>query len=297
MEKKISASILVDELATRCKLPQSFSEEFVRTFFETIIDGLQKDKIVKVKGLGTFKLSEVSDRESVDVNSGERIVIKGFRRVTFTPETAVKERINRPFAHFETVELENSCHFDDMAETIDAKEDDTTEDSEMDIEEYVESIDETPVEATPAERQLPEVTEQRSEPEISKTPVVSFESDVMPEDNSIIEETVAAVKSTEAIQPDTKTVEETIENEPEVPESIEAVKAEPSAVSVKEKRMEESQSVDDVDEEIEEISQQTTEARNLHPLLNPRWGKTLFTIPKDEVTNLSGATGYQLLYW
>jgi nucleoid DNA-binding protein len=260
MEKKISASILVDELATRCKLPQTVSEEFVRTFFETIIDGLQKDKIVKVKGLGTFKLSEVSDRESVDVNSGERIVIKGFRRVTFTPETAVKERINRPFAHFETVELENSCHFDDMTETIDAKEDDTAEDSAMDIEEYVESIDETPVDATPAERQLPEITEQRSEPEISKTPVVSFESDVKLEENPIIEETATAGKSTEVIQPDTKTVEETIENEPEVPESIEAVKAEPSAVSVKEKRMEESQSVDDVDEEIEEISQQTTEA-------------------------------------
>lgn len=105
MEKKLSVLNLAEELAEKSSLTASQAEGFVRGFFDVLADGLAQDDMVKVKGWGTFKLSAVMGRESVDVNTGERIVIKGYRKVTFLPETALKERINKPFAQFETTEL------------------------------------------------------------------------------------------------------------------------------------------------------------------------------------------------
>lgn len=105
MEKKLSVLNLAEELAEKSSITASQAEGFVRAFFDVLADGLAQDDIVKVKGWGTFKLSAVMGRESVDVNTGERIVIKGYRKVTFLPETALKERINKPFAQFETTEL------------------------------------------------------------------------------------------------------------------------------------------------------------------------------------------------
>ena len=102
---KISLSNIAEELAARNGLTRDAADNFMHAFIATIEKGLQEDSIVKVKGLGTFKLQEVSDRDSVDINTGERITIKGHRKVTFTPDTAMKELVNRPFAHFEPTEL------------------------------------------------------------------------------------------------------------------------------------------------------------------------------------------------
>ena len=102
---KVLLSNLVDELSTRDSVSHDVANSFMHAFIDVIEKGLQADNIVKVRGLGTFKLQEVNSRDSVDVNTGERITIKGYRKVSFTPDSAMKEFVNRPFAHFEPTEL------------------------------------------------------------------------------------------------------------------------------------------------------------------------------------------------
>lgn len=114
MEQKISQIELAARMAKRTGFTKQDSENFVRMFFETIREGLLQDKLVKVKGLGTFKLIEVSDRESVNVNTGERIRIEGHTKVTFTPDNALRDQVNRPFAEFETVVLNESTSQQEM---------------------------------------------------------------------------------------------------------------------------------------------------------------------------------------
>ena len=102
---KITLSNIAEELAAKSKITREAADSFMHAFIASIDKGLQEDSMVKVKGLGTFKLLEVSDRSSVDVNTGDRITIKGYRKVSFTPDSAMKELVNRPFAHFEPTEL------------------------------------------------------------------------------------------------------------------------------------------------------------------------------------------------
>ena len=109
---KISLSNIVEELAVRNGLSREAADNFMRAFVEAIEKGLQEDNLVKIKGLGTFKLQELNSRASVDVNTGERITIKGYRRVAFTPDSAMKEFVNRPFAHFEPTELNEGYPID-----------------------------------------------------------------------------------------------------------------------------------------------------------------------------------------
>lgn len=102
---------LVGTLVERYSLSRSEAEEFVTSIFGVVRDNLDKDKIVKVKGLGTFKLADVNARESIDVNTKERIVIEGRAKISFTPENAVRDRINSPFSQFETVDLDDDVDF------------------------------------------------------------------------------------------------------------------------------------------------------------------------------------------
>lgn len=102
---KITLTTIAEELVARNGVSRELADNFVHAIVETIEKGLREDGLVKIKGLGTFKLMEVSDRGSVDVNTGERITIKGYRKVSFTPDSAMKEFVNRPFAHFEPTEL------------------------------------------------------------------------------------------------------------------------------------------------------------------------------------------------
>lgn len=102
---------LVGTLVERYSLSRTEAEEFVTSIFGVVRDSLDKDKIVKVKGLGTFKLADVNARESIDVNTKERIVIEGRAKISFTPENAVRDRINSPFSQFETVDLDDDVDF------------------------------------------------------------------------------------------------------------------------------------------------------------------------------------------
>ena len=105
MKKKILLQDLADFLDLREGLGKREADNFVRCFFEVIEDGLFQDKFVKIKGFGTFKLVAVSERDSVNINTGERFLISGHTKISFTPDTAMKELVNRPFAHFESVDL------------------------------------------------------------------------------------------------------------------------------------------------------------------------------------------------
>ncbi len=105
MEKKFNLSQLADLLSQAGGLSKSASEQFVKNFFDIISQKVIADGLVKVKGLGTFKLILMEDRESVNVNTGERFTIEGHQKISFTPDAELKERINKPFAAFETTEI------------------------------------------------------------------------------------------------------------------------------------------------------------------------------------------------
>lgn len=114
MNKKILLQDLSDRMSQRRGIPKKDADLFVRSIFEIIGEYLQADKIVKIKGLGTFKLVTVESRASVDVNTGERIVIKGYAKVSFTPDAALRDEINKPFAQFETVILNEGTDVAEM---------------------------------------------------------------------------------------------------------------------------------------------------------------------------------------
>ena len=114
MDKKVLIQDLADGLVLRRGLPKKDADVFVRSVFEIIGEYLQTDKIVKVKGLGTFKLVTVDSRESVDVNTGERIVIKKYTKINFTPDPVLRDAVNKPFAQFETVVLYEGTDIADM---------------------------------------------------------------------------------------------------------------------------------------------------------------------------------------
>ena len=116
MQKKLLLKDLAKYLAADSKLTEQASEEFIRLFFSTIQDGLNKDGQVKIKGWGTFKVIETSDRTSVDVSTGNRITIDGYKKLTFVPEASLKDIINKPFSSFETVPLNEG--YDETADEI-----------------------------------------------------------------------------------------------------------------------------------------------------------------------------------
>ena len=89
------------------------AEHFIALMIDVINEGVQRERQVKIKGLGTFKLTSVSSRESVDVNTGERIVIEGRDKISFTPDNAMKELVNRPFSQFETIVVNDGVELED----------------------------------------------------------------------------------------------------------------------------------------------------------------------------------------
>lgn len=113
MNEKITIQDIIDLLCQKHNIDRKEAELFTKGMFDLIEEALATEKFVKVKGLGTFKLTEVDARESVDVNTGERIEIQGHTKVSFTPDTTMKELINKPFSHFETVVLNDGVELED----------------------------------------------------------------------------------------------------------------------------------------------------------------------------------------
>ena len=114
MDNKILLQDIADFLCYRSGITKREAEQFVRAFFEVIQQGLERDQYVKIKGFGTFKLVEVGQRESVNINTGERFQINGHTKVSFTPDTSLKDLVNRPFSHFQTVILNDETAIEEL---------------------------------------------------------------------------------------------------------------------------------------------------------------------------------------
>ncbi len=114
MTERIPIQELAAVLVAKGGLKKKDAERFAMTVFDIVKDGLAADRLVKIKGLGTFKLIDIDSRESVNVNTGERVLIEGHEKVTFTPDTAMKDLVNKPFSQFETVVLNEGVDFSEM---------------------------------------------------------------------------------------------------------------------------------------------------------------------------------------
>ena len=184
---KVSVAWIAEAIAGKHGLTQKDAEQFVATFFDLINEALHEEKMVKVKGLGTFKVIDVRERESINVNTGERVVIESHGKISFTPDPIMRDLVNKPFAQFETVMLND----------------------DVDIEELnAVSVDEEPLAIV--DEQSQEVEE---EPNVAATgPEVVDEQPLMNEDQSQ-EETVPQLQEVE--EPIVDVVGQTVEEEPE----------------------------------------------------------------------------------
>lgn len=163
---KSSLSVLAKAVASKRGLTQAEAERFIATMFEVAGDGIQEDKLLKMKWLGTFKITSVKDRESVDVNTGERILIEGRDKISFTPDNILKEIVNKPFAQFETVVVNDGIDFSDIDEKFANME---REEEELQLQKEQECHDEEVVqEEQPQKEKLSQEEEQPREEEHSQ---------------------------------------------------------------------------------------------------------------------------------
>ena len=178
---KLSINELANVLVEKNELNEGDAQRFVTAIFDVIQKGIDRDKLVKIKGFGTFKVVGVDARESVNVNTGERVLIESHSKISFTPDTTMKELVNKPFSGFETVVLNEGVYFDDMSSSAaTATEEQATEEPVVAPE--PEPIVETFVEPEPIVAPEPEpVVETFVEPE----PVS------VPEQESVVETFVA----------------------------------------------------------------------------------------------------------
>ena len=178
---KLNIYDLCSVLTSKNGLDDKESHRFIKAIFDVIQEGLDEDKIVKVKGLGTFKIIEVDDRESINVNTGERVLIEGHSKLTFTPDSVMKEIVNKPFSQFETVILNEGVDFPEPVVEEPAVEDiiadEPAEDKEIIVEPQIDnkvaeqSVKEEPV----AEKNVAE--EPVAEEPVAGDSVVEFTDD------------------------------------------------------------------------------------------------------------------------
>lgn len=188
MDKKATLQELLTAFATKSGLPRRRAEAFVRAFFDVIADALASEKFVRVKGLGTFKLVAVSERESVDVNTGERIQISGHTKVSFTPEAGLRDLINRPFAHFQTVVINEGTDLNAL-EAVDTPE---IEETGNDTPEEPQSPATEPTDNTTAEAETPETDNEAEQPAFVPPSAVDYFAEY-PLDDADEEDPSAAV--------------------------------------------------------------------------------------------------------
>ena len=200
MNEKINLQDLVNLFCEKQGLNKKEAELFVKTMFDLIEEALTTEKYVKIKGFGTFKLTEVSSRESVDVNTGERIEIQGHTKVTFTPDATMKDLINKPFSHFETVILNEGVELEDTP-----TEEEFDEQEVSDIQTVVEEI---PV---VVEAEIPVVKEVQEQSEVEVPIVEEAVAEEAVAEEPIAEEPVLEELNEEAVVEEPVVTEEVIE--------------------------------------------------------------------------------------
>ena len=192
-------------LSERKGLNKKDASNFVNLMFDIIQQALERDGIVKVKGLGTFKIIDVDARESVNVNTGERVLIEGHNKITFTPDSLLKELVNKPFSQFETVVLNDGVDFDEPVDfekneepvpSVDSEipsepVQDVSDASSMPLVDFNDDYKENPVSLGESpEADTPEVTipEKSLEPEISSVSVPEEPERIAPSENEVTED-------------------------------------------------------------------------------------------------------------
>ena len=201
---KLNLYDLCGVLVSKNGLEDKEARRFVQAMFDIIQEGLDEDKVVKVKGLGTFKIIDVDARESINVNTGGRVLIEGHSKLTFTPDSVMKEIVNKPFSQFETVVLNDGVDFPETQE-----------------EEVAVDIDDTPAATTEEPIQVAQ-----TEPvqQVETEPVQQVETEPVRE---VQTEPVQVVQPepVEVVQPESP-IEEDI---PVNNEELDAVEEEPSS--------------------------------------------------------------------
>ena len=255
MSSKSSISILAKALVKKDGLKQEEAENFVMSMFEVVNDALQTDKLVKMRWLGTFKVLSVKERESVDVNTGERIVIEGRDKISFVPDNNLKEIVNKPFAQFETVTVNEGIDFSEIDEKFAKRE---TEEYNIGEEETVPVVDQVN-EVEPEAMETKEMVKPE-EPEVEVEPESEIEVEPVPvpeEEVVTNEETSSEDNEIESEEPIVKEQEPVVEPEPAEPQ-VEEVP--PVEVSVGDPMLESSQK-----------EEQKEEPVKLHHVVIPRY--------------------------
>ena len=212
-------------------LDKKTCEAFARTLFEVVEEALLSDKFVKVKGFGTFKLVAVSDRESVNINTGERFQIEGHTKVSFIPDNTLKEEINRPFAHFETIDLSDETEQAELDAIDAAAAEEALENEEA--EETVEEVAEEMPAVEPAEEDVEEEVKEEVPEEVLKEEPVEEAEEPMEEPVATEPQTIvtAEKKQEEPAKAEEPAADTTLESEkapePEAEEQEEAPTALP----------------------------------------------------------------------
>ena len=266
MNEKITLQDLVNLLCEKQGINPKDAELFVRSMFELIEEALAKDKYVKIKGLGTFKLTEVESRESVHINTGERIEIQGHTKISFTPDTTMKDLINKPFAHFEPVVLNDGVELEE-----------TPVENATDETPIIEEPQPEPIAEIPAPIEKP-VEEPVAEESIAEEPVVEEQ----PTEKTITEEVIAIEEPI---------VEEPIWEEPALQESAE----EEVPTIETEKPAEEIPTVEPQPEIIETKEEVTEKPESIEE--NPSEEKVMETIVEEKVVEESKEKSINRILW
>ena len=200
-----------EELSKRYEIKPEEASDFIGLMFEVLMDELDApDKQVKIKGLGTFKVTSVGARASVDVNTGERIILEGRNKISFTPEVLLRDRVNRPFVQFETVVLNDGVDFSDIDREFE-------ENSKQVVEEDVKdaAIEENGDEDTEEETLEPESVEPETEEPETTVESETVDQEPVESETTVEQETVGQ----EPDEPETTVEPETVDQETEEPET------------------------------------------------------------------------------
>ena len=284
MNERLTIQDLTDLLAAKHSMTKKDAEAFVKEFFLLIEQALENEKTVKIKGLGTFKLIDVDSRESVNVNTGERFQIKGHTKVSFSPDANLRDTINKPFAHFETVVLNENTILEDTpiedTEEEEAGEEASAQTVLNEIGENTPPLVTEEYESTDDELSEKELIQ---EEQITAQPSVedSIEEPVIVENVSTVEESIEPSSHVEPKRTSTETnIEEKVEQleDEEVPEEeVAMVEQQPAAPIIEEK------------EEItaEKIIEQELMKANLQPvapIIPPAKKETIKPVQPEQVS-------------
>ena len=207
---KYTIQQLAEILVKKNGLNEKEAQDFVVAIFEIVKEGLEQDKLVKIKGFGTFKIIDIDPRASINVNTGERVLIEGHQKITFTPDAVMKEMVNRPFSQFETVILNDGVDLSEIDRTYNFEPDNNTgveeSETEQDTQETQDNTQDTQANTQGTQDNTQETQDTQAEVSTEKTTIVEEPELTIVETTEEPETTI--VETTEEPEPPTITSEE-----------------------------------------------------------------------------------------